>query len=127
MTASTLVVLDETLAISRLSADALLPEWAKGGRFLSFTRTPDELSVVCCEWQVPLDVKSERGWRCLRVSGTLDFAAVGILASLIEPMARAGIPVFVVSTFDTDYLMIKDIDFDRTVAALRDAGHTVEP
>ena len=75
---------------------------------------------------MPADVKSERGWRCLRVSGPLDFAAVGILSSLIEPMAGASIPVFVMSTFDTDYLMIKDVDFDRAVAAMRDAGHTVE-
>jgi hypothetical protein len=54
--------------------------------------------VVCLEQQVPLDVHSERGWRCVRVSGPLAFSAVGILASLIEPMARAGIPVFVLST-----------------------------
>ncbi len=120
-----LVALDDRFAISRLSTDAPLPNWAEGGPFLSITRTPDELSVVCREPQVPADVKSERGWRCLRVSGPLDFAAVGILSSLIEPMAGASIPVFVMSTFDTDYLMIKDVDFDRAVAAMRDAGHTV--
>jgi hypothetical protein len=126
MAASTLVVLDARLAVSRLSAEAPLPVWAEGGPFLCITRTLDELSVVSCERQVPLDVKSERGWRCLRVSGPLDFAAVGIVASLIEPMARTGIPVLVVSTFDTDYLMVKGIDLDRAVEALRNAGHTVE-
>ncbi len=126
MAASTLVVLEATYAVSRLSADDPLPKWAKGGPFLSITRTPVELSVVCREQQVPPDVKSERGWRCLRIAGPIDFGAVGILDSLIEPMARAGIPVFVVLTFDTDYLLVKGVKLDGAVDALRNAGHTVE-
>jgi hypothetical protein len=120
-----LVVLEETFAVSRLSADSRVPRWAAGGSFLSITRTTDELSVVCRQEQVPPEVRSERGWRCLRVSGTLDFAAVGILASLVEPLARVGVPAFAVSTFDTDYLMVRVVDLDHAVAALRSAGHTV--
>jgi hypothetical protein len=126
MAALTLVVMDDTFAISELPADAPLPGWAQGGPFVSMTRTPDEVSIVCREEDVPVGVNSERGWRCLRVAGPLAFSAVGILASLIEPMARAGIPVFVVSTFDTDYLLIKAGDFDRAVEELRQAGHTVD-
>jgi hypothetical protein len=75
---------------------------------------------------VPVGANSERGWSCLRVAGPLAFSAVGMLASLIEPMARAGIPVFVVSTFDTVYLLIKAGDFDRAVVELRQAGYTVD-
>ncbi len=125
MTTSNLVVLDQTFAISRLPSDSPLPEWVERGPFVSITRTQYELSIVCEEMQVPLDVKCERGWRCLRVSGPLDFSAVGILAALVEPMARADIPVFLISTFETDYLLIKDVDLVRSVEALRLAGHTV--
>jgi uncharacterized protein len=126
MATSNLVVLVQTFAVSRLPAETPLPRWAEGGQFVSITRTPDELSVVCEEAQVPLDVKCERGWRCLKVSGPLDFSSVGILASLVEPMARAHIPVFVISTFDTDHLLIKDVDLGRSVEALRHAGHIVD-
>jgi hypothetical protein len=125
MIALTLVALEGTLAIARLPADAPIPGWARGGPFLSITRTADELSVVCREDQVPPDVKSERGWRCLQVVGPLEFSAVGILAALVDPLAGAGIPVFVVSTFDTDSLLIPGRDFDRAVGVLRDAGHKI--
>ena len=125
MTALTLIALEDVLAISKLPADAPLPPWALGGPFVSITRTPDELSIVCREEDLPLESNSERGWRCLRVAGPLPFSAVGILASLVEPMARGGIPVFVVSTFDTDYLLLKAGDFDRAVEHLQQAGHIV--
>jgi hypothetical protein len=85
------------------------------------------LSIISPEESVPAGVRSERGWRGLRVAGQLDFAEVGILAALIEPMARAGIPVFVISTFETDYLLVKAANFDQAVAKLQEAGHTVGP
>src|SRR6516165_3887832 len=107
MTALTLIALEDLLAISKLPADAPLPLWAFGGPFVSITRTPDELSIVCRQEDLPLETNSEREWRCLRVAGPLAFSSVGILASLVEPLARGGIPVFVVSTFDTDYLLLK--------------------
>ena len=118
----TLVVLPETYAVCRLPANAAWPTWATGG-FVSITRTADEFSVVCAQGGVPPDVRCERGWRCLRVAGSLDFAAVGILASMVVPLAEAGISVFAVSTFDTDYLLVKERDFDRACAALRQRGH----
>jgi hypothetical protein len=125
MTALTLIALEDVLAISKLPADAPLPPWASGCPFVSITRTPDELSIVCREAVLPLDVNSERGWRCLRVAGPLAFSSVGILASLVEPMAKAGIPVFVVSTFNTDYVLLKAGDFDRAVEHLQQAGHMI--
>ena len=74
---------------------------------------------------MPDGVRCERGWQCLRVAGTLDFSLVGVLASLIEPLADAGVSVFAASTFDTDYLLLKTSDFERAVGVLRRAGHTV--
>jgi hypothetical protein len=125
MTTLELIALAETLAISKLPADAPIPSWAEGDSLLSITHTPGELSIVCPEEHVPVGVRSERGWRCLRVADQLDFSVVGILASLIEPLARAGIPVFVVSTFDTDYVLLRSGDFDRAIEGLREAGHSI--
>jgi len=96
------------------------------GSFVTVTRTADELSVVCAEDAVPAGVRTQGGWRCLRVAGTLDFALVGVLAALLGPLAEAGVPVFCVSTFDTDYLLLQDADLPRAAAALTAAGHRVE-
>jgi hypothetical protein len=81
--------------------------------------------VVCREGAVPEGVRCERGWRCLRVAGTLDLSLVGVLASLVGPLAGAGVSVFAVSTFDTDHLLLKASDFERAVGVLRRAGHAV--
>jgi hypothetical protein len=120
-----LAVVGGAYAVCRLSADAPIPGWATAGRFCSITRTADELSVVCLGDAVPGGVACERGWRCLRVAGTLPFATVGVLAALTAPLAAAGIPLFAISTFDTDYLLVKDGDFGRAVAVLERAGHVV--
>jgi hypothetical protein len=124
MTAVTLVPLDGTFAVCRLAADAPVPDWAAGGPLVSATRTGDELSVVCREEAVPEGVRCESGWQCLRVAGTLGLSLVGVLASLLDPLAEAGISVFVVSTFDTDYLLVKQADFPRAVDVLLRAGYT---
>lgn len=120
-----LTLLDDTLAVCRLTADAAVPAWAWTGEVASVTRTRDELSVVCRADAVPEDVAAERGWRCLEVAGPLDFALTGILAALASPLAAAGIPVFVVSTHDTDYLMVKAETLESALEALRGAGHRV--
>jgi hypothetical protein len=118
-----LIVVDGIFAVCRPGADATIPAWATAGHFFSITRTGDELSVVCRQDAVPEGVVGERGWRCLRVAGTMPFSVVGILASLTVPLAEAGISLVAVSTFDTDYLLVKEED--RTVAlnALRRRGH----
>jgi hypothetical protein len=120
----TLLVLGGTFAVCRLGGAAPVPPWAAGD-FLSITRTAEELSVVCPEGAVPEGVKCERGWRCLRVAGTVPFSAVGTLASLAGPLAEAGVSLFAVSTFDTDYLLVKGDHLERAVGALRRAGHVV--
>jgi uncharacterized protein len=120
-----LVLLDDSLAICRLEADAEVPAWAWSGEPASVTRTRDELSIVCRADAVPRGVRRESGWRCLKVRGPLDFALAGVLAALAAPLAAAGIPVFVVSTFDTDYLMVKEENLARAAATLRAAGHRI--
>jgi hypothetical protein len=121
----TLLVLEGTFAVRRLGRDVSVPPWATAGVFASITRTPDELSVVCAEEAVPDWVKCERGWRCLRVAGTIEFSVVGVLAVLAVPLAEAGLSVFAVSTFDTDYLLVKDKDLAAALDALRRAGHVI--
>jgi hypothetical protein len=118
-----LLLLSEVFCICRLEPGAEIPAWALSGPFASVTRTADEFSVVCPEAVVPAGVRREGAWRCLRVAGRLDFAAVGVLASLVTPLASAGISIFAVSTFDTDYLLVKERDLATAVAALQAAGH----
>ena len=103
-----------------------LPPWATVGDLFSVTRTDDELSVVCRQEAVPEGVVCERDWRCLRVARSMPFTLVGVLASLTTPVARAGVGVFAFSTFDTDYLLVKEADFPKALAALRAAGHLVD-
>jgi hypothetical protein len=121
----TLVAVEGRFAVCRLDGGAPVPAWATAGPFSSVTRTPDQLSVVCPEQAVPAGVACERGWRCLRVAGTLDLSAVGVLASLAVPLAQAGVSVFAVSTFDTDYLLVKEAQAEAAVDALRGQGHEV--
>jgi putative acetyltransferase len=122
----TLLVLAGTFAICKLEPAASIPPWATADELLSITRTADELSIVCRQDAVPEGILCERGWRCLRVAGTIPFSVVGILASLTAPLAEAGISVFAISTFDTDYLLVKANDLGRSVDILRRRGHTIQ-
>lgn len=117
-------VVPGTLAVCRLDAREALPAWA-AGPFLSVTRTSDELSVVCQEAAVPEGVRFERGWRALQVEGPLDLALTGVLASLAAPLAGAGVSVFAISTFETDWLLVRGPQLAAACDALRAAGHTV--
>ena len=121
----TLLVVDGTFAVCRLEGNACIPPWATNIHFCSITRTADELSIVCRQNTVPDGVVCERGWRCLRVAGTIPFSVVGVLASLMTPLSKAGISVFAISTFDTDYLLVKDNDFEKTIASLQKTGHSI--
>jgi hypothetical protein len=119
-------LLNVRLSVCRLPPAAAVPPWAaEGGEFVSITRTTDELSIVCPEAAVPADVAHEPGWRALKVAGPLDFALVGILASIAGPLAQAGIPIFAVSTYDTDYVLVKNEYTEKAIRAVSDAGHTV--
>jgi len=116
-----MTTLDGRFAVCRLSPDAPLPSWPRGA-FVSITRTPDELSIVCDESSVPDDVRAERDWRALRVEGPIPFEVTGVAAGICAPLAAAGISVFLVATFDTDYLLVKADAYGRAVEALRASG-----
>ncbi|MFW2404672.1 MAG: ACT domain-containing protein [Gammaproteobacteria bacterium] len=120
-----LELLPETCAIARLDPDADVPDWI-AGEFQSVSRTNDELSIVCAESCVPVGVAAQRGFRCFRIAGKLDFAATGILESLLGPLADAHVSVFVVSTFDTDYVLVPGGRLEDATAALASAGHVVD-
>lgn len=118
-------VLAGDVCIARLPATEPLPEWLPAVSWWSVTRTDDELSIVCGTRYVPSGVRQQGGWRMLRVRGPLDFSLVGILSRITAPLAAAGISVFAVSTFDTDYLLVPDADLARAVACLRQTGMIV--
>lgn len=114
-------------AVCRLPAGAPLPAWAgSSSQFFALVRTPDELSVVCTEQDVPDTVQAEPGWSLLQILGPLDFSLVGVLASLALPLAQAGVSIFALSTFDTDYLLVRKTDLSRAVQALAQAGHQLQ-
>lgn len=119
----TLEVLPGTHAVCRLDASAAVPGWAAAGPLASVTRTDVELSIVCAQAAVPPGVRCEGGWRGLRVRGPLGFGMTGVLASLASPLASSGVSIFVISTFDTDYLLVQERDIGRARDALERAGH----
>jgi len=119
----TLKILPERMAVCRFAPTAQLPEGLDKSGFYSITRTEKELTVVCTEATVPSGTLSETGWRCFKVQGPLDFSETGIIFSLSKPLAESGISVFVLATFDTDYLMVKEKDLAKAVEALTAAGH----
>jgi hypothetical protein len=114
------------LAVVQLEPGSGLPFWAATSSFLSFTRTADEDSLVCEEARLPDGLTAQRGFRALRVEGTLPFHLTGVLASLTTPLADAAVPVFVVSTYDTDYLLLNEAAVPKAIEVLRKAGHTVK-
>jgi hypothetical protein len=120
-----LSILPERFAISRLASNAPLPDWATQGAFYSVTRTSDELSIVAKESSVPAGTLSENGWRILKVQGPFVLSEVGVLASLAAPLAAARVSMFVVSTFDTDYLLVTQEQLASAITALGRAGHSI--
>jgi len=114
------------LAVCRFEPTAPVPTWAASGPLTSVTRTPEELSVVCAEAVVPDGVKCETGWRCLWIRGPLAFSEIGVISSLAAVLATAGIGIFVVSTYDTDYFLVKEERLDAAQAVLASAGYIIE-
>jgi hypothetical protein len=113
-------------AVARLSPDAPIPAWATTGSLTSITRTADELSIVCDDEAVPNGVYAMRDFAALRVLGIIDFAVVGVLASLTRVLAEAAVSVFVFSTFDTDYLLVRTGDLDRAKKAIASVAMLVD-
>lgn len=120
-----LSLLPGNFAICKFVSATPFPVHYLQSSFLSITKTDTELSVVCDESAVPPGVTAQRGRRALRVEGPLDFSLTGVLASIVAPLATAEVSIFVLSTYDTDYLLIAGSDLDRAVPALEQAGHTI--
>jgi hypothetical protein len=116
-------VLPDRLAVCRLEADSPVPAWALEGGLFSVVRTSDELSIVCEEHRVLNEPCVETGWAALKLKGPFPFEMSGVLESFLEPLARAQVPIFAISTFDTDYVLIKWEDMARALEALGAAGH----
>lgn len=121
----TLTVLPGRYAISKLDGKSEVPLWAREGQFISITRTPSELSIVCEEDKVPVGVSCVGGWRVLKCEGPLDWALTGIVASLAEPLADAGVAIFPIATHDTDYVLIRELQLDHAIRALTGYGHAI--
>ena len=113
------------LAVCRLDPAAPVPDWATRGGFHAVTRTPRELSIVCATADVPAGVRAEKGWRCFALRGPIAFEETGVLSSIAAPLAAAGIGIFALSTFDTDYVLVKSENAEAARRALESAGHGV--
>jgi hypothetical protein len=122
----TLELLEGQSAVCRLPAGSALPAWFVPGAPSHVSWTDEELSIVCDEARVPEGVQCERGWRSLMLRGPFAFDLTGILAQVLQPLAQAQVGIFAVSTFDTDYVMVKQQQLRAALAALRAAGHTIE-
>jgi hypothetical protein len=120
-----LIILPQRFSICHLSPDEPIPTFLSRCPFFSITRTSDELSIVVNEEMVPADWKAEIGWRCLKVIGPLNFDLTGSLASLSMPLCKAGISIFVISTYDTDYILVKEDSLEKATRILLKTGHRV--
>jgi uncharacterized protein len=122
-------ILDDDYSVNRLPSSAQIPSWADGEGFVSISRATDELSIVCRSSRVPVTLdagcRSEPGWTCLQLVGSFAFDLTGVLLSVLEPLAKASVGIFAVSTFDTDYVMVKTTQRTETLHALTNAGHTI--
>lgn len=121
-----LTVLDGAYAVCRLAPVAPVPELPAGAAFATVARSADELSVVVPEEHAPAGAQQvSGGWRVLRVDGPMDLELTGVMAALSAPLAQAGVPLFPIATFDTDWLLVPGDRLDDAVGALRAAGHEV--
>jgi hypothetical protein len=121
----TLSLFPETFATCRLEKGSPLPPWVQTEPFCSITNTPDELSIVCPSGPVPADVQADRDWRCFKLHGPFEFSLVGILNSITVPLAQANIGIFAISTYDTDYVLVKEHNLQQAISVLTEAGHTI--
>ena len=119
-----LKLIDGNYSVCRLEPNDSIPEWAYQGSFYSISKSNEELSILCETKFIPNYIKSENNWNLIKVEGPLDFSLTGILSSLIQPLATEKISIFTVSTFDTDYLLVKIDKLQQTISILKQSGFT---
>jgi len=120
-----LSLLDEVYGICVFQNNAPIPEWAVTASLCSITRTKKELTIVCPQNIIPVDIEHNRNWRCFRIDGSFEFNQIGVISSLAAPLAQAGISIFVVSSYDTDYILVKEEKVEQVIAVLSDNGHLI--
>ena len=103
-----------------------MPTWVDEGSFYALVKTPEETSLIANVDCVPKNVRCESDWKLMRVVGTLDFSLTGVIAGLTTCLANAGVSVFVQSTFDTDYLMVREDQLQLAIESLTASGHSIE-
>ena len=122
----TMELLPDTLAICRLEPGAPVPSWAaEPSPFLTLSRTAEELSITTLQSAVPPGVPCERDYRAVRVRGPLPLNLIGIVAAIADPLAAAGMSIFAISTYDTDYVLVKARELEEALQVLRQAGHRI--
>ncbi|SNT26361.1 hypothetical protein SAMN05446037_10673 [Anaerovirgula multivorans] len=121
----TMKLLKEKYGVCRLEKTDPIPEWGRNSDFYSITKTSDELSIVCPQDSIPNDIKCEKDWRVLKVEGPLDFSLIGILASISDILAQKEISIFAISTYDTDYILVKDKEIDKAISALVNEAYEI--
>ncbi|GMQ64866.1 ACT domain-containing protein [Vallitalea maricola] len=121
----TMKLLKEKYGVCRLDKTDEIPNWAKKSDFFSITKTLDELSIVCSQNSIPKNIKCEKDWRMLKIEGTLDFSLIGILATISTVLAQKEISIFALSTYDTDYILIKDNNIDNAIEALINENYKI--
>jgi hypothetical protein len=109
--------------IIRQDSNSPVPGWAMKGEFVSITRTADELSIVCPADHIPKEFSTVPRWNCLKLKGPFPFTQTGVLLGFIEPLSSNAVPIFAISTYDTDYILIPQEHIDRALILLREAGH----
>jgi hypothetical protein len=123
----TLQVLENIYCIYRFDIGSELPPWIYQSEFYSVTKTNDEISVVTLQKRFNEKIKCSKNWKILKVEGPLDFSLVGIIADISRILKEVNIPIFTISTFDTDYILLGKADLDKGVNALRGNGYTILP
>lgn len=120
-----LKLLKESFAVCRLNKDEIIPDWALNNSFYSIVKTEDELSIVCLEDFVPKNIKQERDWRVLKIQGPLDFSLIGILSNISSILAKEKISIFAISTYDTDYILVKNNEIENAIRALSNENYNI--
>lgn len=121
----TLSLLKDKFGVCRLNINEPMPGWGTKGTFFSITKTLDELSIVCNEENIPSDIKCEKGWKALKIKGPLDFSLIGILSKISGLLAKEGISIFAISTYDTDYILVKENHIQSAISVLLNNEYNV--
>ena len=120
-----LSLLDKIFGICVFANNIPIPEWAATASLCSITRTKKGLTVVCPQSIIPSDCEYDPNWRCFRIDGNFDLNQIGVISSLSSPLAQADISIFVISTYDTDYILVKEEKVERAIAVLTDYGNVI--